>query len=241
LEIAREVQQQLLPREMPTLKGYSIEGICRSAFEVGGDYFDFFPLGKNQLGVVIADVSGKGTSASFYMAELKGIMMQLASDVRSPKSLLADLNRKLFGHIDRQAFVSMIYGILDISMQSFTFARAGHNSLLKLGKNGEYSFLTPPGIGIGLVVGEVFEENLQEISIPLKKDELLIFYTDGITEAMNDHKEEYGEERLLQISLKSKEKSVDKVKDDILESVDEFLGQCQAHDDQTMIVVKRLE
>jgi serine phosphatase RsbU (regulator of sigma subunit) len=226
---------------MPTLKGYSIEGVCRSAFEVGGDYYDFFPLGKNQLGIVIADVSGKGTSASFYMAELKGIMMQLSSDVRTPKLLLADLNHKLFGNIDRQAFVSMIYGIIDIKAKSFTFARAGHNSILKLGKNGDYSFLTPPGIGLGLVAGELFEENLEEISIPLKKDELLIFYTDGITEAMNDQKEEYGEERLLQTTLMSREKSVIEIKEDILESVDKFLGSCQAHDDQTMIVVKCLE
>jgi serine phosphatase RsbU (regulator of sigma subunit)/HAMP domain-containing protein len=241
LEIAREVQQQLLPRKMPTLEGYGIEGICRSAFEVGGDYFDFFTLEKNKLGVVIADVSGKGTSASFYMAELKGIMMQLASDIRSPKSLLIDLNHKLFGNIDRQAFISMIYGIIDTSAKTFTFARAGHNAILKLGQNGGHSFLTPPGIGLGLVAGEIFEKNLQEISIEIVKDDLLIFYTDGITEAMNEQKEEYGEERLLESSLLSKEKSVTEVKNDILDSVDEFLGPCQAHDDQTMIVVKCLE
>lgn len=241
LEIAREVQQKLLPREMPTLEGYSIEGICRSAFEVGGDYFDFFPLGNNKMGLVIADVSGKGTSASFYMAELKGIMMQLTSDVQSPKALLIDLNHKLFGNIDRQAFVSMIYGILDISLQSFTFARAGHNSLLKINKNGDHSFLTPPGIGLGLVAGDMFEEKLEEILISFKKDDLLIFYTDGITEAMNEQKEEYGEERLLESTLKNKNKSVGKIKTDILDSVDNFLGPCQAHDDQTMIVVKCLK
>ena len=238
LEIAREVQQQLLPREMPTLKGYSIEGICRSAFEVGGDYFDFFTLDKNKLGIVIADVSGKGTSASFYMAELKGIMMQLASDVRTPKALLTELNEKLFGNIDRQAFVSMIYGIIDSTAKSFTFARAGHNSLLYLSINGDYSFLTPPGIGLGLVSGVLFAENLKEVSIPLKKDEMLVFYTDGITEAMNDQKEEYGEERLLQVSLKCRVKTAPEVKNTILESVDSFLGSCQAHDDQTMIIVK---
>ena len=94
---------------------------------------------------------------------------------------------------------------------------------------------------MGLVAGEIFEKNLQEISIEIVKDDLLIFYTDGITEAMNERKEEYGEERLLESSLLSKEKSVEEVKNDILDSVDEFLGPCQAHDDQTMIVVKCLE
>jgi serine phosphatase RsbU (regulator of sigma subunit)/HAMP domain-containing protein len=238
LEIAREVQQQLLPREMPTLKGYSIEGICRSAFEVGGDYYDFFPLDKNKLGIVIADVSGKGISASFYMAELKGIMMQLTSDVRSPKALLSELNHKLFGSIDRQSFVSMIYGIMDINAKSFTFARAGHNSLLKLCGNGDYSILTPSGIGLGLIGGDVFEKNLQQISISLKKGEILVFYTDGISEAMNDQKEEYGEERLIETSLKCRGKTATEVKNNILESVDKFLGSRQAHDDQTMIIVK---
>jgi serine phosphatase RsbU (regulator of sigma subunit)/HAMP domain-containing protein len=241
LEIAREVQQQLLPGEMPILEGYAIDGICRSAFEVGGDYFDFFPLDQNKLGIVIADVSGKGTSASFYMAELKGIMMQLSSDIRSPKSLLIDLNQKLFGNIDRQAFISMIYGIIDTSEKTFTFARAGHNSLLKLSQIGDHSFLTPGGIGLGLVSGNKFVENLEEIIIPLVKDDLLIFYTDGITEAMNAQKEEYGEERLLKICLKIKEKTATEIQADILDSVDAFLGSCQAHDDQTMIVVKCLE
>jgi serine phosphatase RsbU (regulator of sigma subunit) len=226
---------------MPILEGYAIDGICRSAFEVGGDYFDFFPLDQNKLGIVIADVSGKGTSASFYMAELKGIMMQLSSDTRSPKSLLIDLNQKLFGNIDRQAFISMIYGIIDTSEKTFTFARAGHNSLLKLSQIGDHSFLTPGGIGLGLVSGNKFVENLEEIIIPLVKDDLLIFYTDGITEAMNAQKEEYGEERLLKICLKIKEKTATEIQADILDSVDAFLGSCQAHDDQTMIVVKCLE
>jgi serine phosphatase RsbU (regulator of sigma subunit) len=241
LEIAREVQQQLLPGKMPTLEGYSIEGICRSAFEVGGDYFDFFPLEQNKLGIVIADVSGKGTSASFYMAELKGIMMQLTSDILSPKSLLIDLNQKLFGNIDRRSFISMIYGILDTSESTFTFARAGHNSLLTLAQNENHAFLTPDGIGLGLISGEKFMENLEETIIPIVKDDLLIFYTDGITEAMNDLKVEYGEERLLETCLKSRGKTVADIQKDILDSVDAFLGSCQAHDDQTMIVVKCLE
>jgi serine phosphatase RsbU (regulator of sigma subunit)/HAMP domain-containing protein len=241
LEIAREVQQQLLPGEMPIFEGFSIEGICRSAFEVGGDYYDFFPLSENQLGIVIADVSGKGTSASFYMAELKGIMMQLSSDVRSPKSLLIDLNQKLFGNIDKQAFISMIYGIIDSSTKTFAFARAGHNSVLKLDQNGDYSFLTPGGIGLGLDSGNKFIENLEETIIPLENGDLLVFYTDGITEAMNDLKEEYGEERLLQICLKNNARTVTEIQTDILDSVDNFLGSCQPHDDQTMIIIKCLE
>jgi serine phosphatase RsbU (regulator of sigma subunit)/HAMP domain-containing protein len=241
LEIAREVQQQLLPAEMPTFDGFSIQGICRSAFEVGGDYFDFFPLEQNKLGIVIADVSGKGTSASFYMAELKGLMMQLASDVRSPKDLLINLNKKLFGNIDRQSFISMIYGVVDNSGKTFTFSRAGHNSILKLGKNGDYSFITPKGIGLGLAVGDKFNKHLEETSISFEKNDVLVFYTDGITEAMNEQKEEYGEERLLDVCKVSKDKNVTEMQNEILGSVDNFIGASQAHDDQTMIIVKCLD
>jgi serine phosphatase RsbU (regulator of sigma subunit) len=135
----------------------------------------------------------------------------------------------------------MIYGILDTSTKTFSFARAGHNAILKLSQDGDHSFITPSGIGLGLTEGKKFEQNLQETSIELVQEELLIFYTDGITEAMNDRNEEYGEQRLLKTSILSKQKSVTDIKNEILGSVDEFLGSCQAHDDQTMIVVKCLE
>ena len=241
LEIAREIQQKLLPSDIPDLNGFSIDGICKSALEVGGDYFDFFPLEKTKLGVVIADVSGKGTSASFYMAELKGIMMQLTLDIRSPKSLLIDLNKMLYGHIDRQVFISMIYGVIDTSERTFTFARAGHNAILKLDKIGNHSFITPEGIGLGLAIGDKFEKNLEETTIHLEKNELLVFYTDGITEAMNEKNEEYGEDRLLEICRLNRDKPVANIQADLLNSVDEFVGSCQPHDDQTMIIIKCLE
>jgi serine phosphatase RsbU (regulator of sigma subunit) len=226
---------------MPTFSGFSIKGICRSAFEVGGDYYDFFPIAQNKLGVVIADVSGKGTSASFYMAELKGLMMQLADDVRSPKELLINLNKKLFGNIDKQSFISMIYGVVDNSGKTFTFSRAGHNSILKLGYNGDYSFITPKGIGLGLVIGDKFNKHLEETTISIEKNDVLVFYTDGITEAMNEQKEEYGEERLLDVCKMSKDKSVVEIQNEILGSVDNFIGSAQSHDDQTMIIVKCLD
>ncbi|MFQ5584303.1 MAG: HAMP domain-containing protein, partial [Calditrichia bacterium] len=106
LEIAREVQQKLLPTRMPTYPGYQFDAVCESAQEVGGDYFDFFPLENDLLGIVIADVSGKGTSASFYMAELKGMMLQLTSNFTSPRLLLIELNKKLFLNLERRVFVT---------------------------------------------------------------------------------------------------------------------------------------
>lgn len=240
LEIAREVQRKLLPAKMPEADGFQFDGVCQSAFEVGGDYFDFFQLDENHLGVVIADVSGKGTSASFYMAELKGMMMQLAASYRSPKQLLIELNRMLFPSIGRHSFVTMIYGVIDIPAKKFTFSRAGHNPLLKIGLNGDYQFLTPPGIGLGLDTGEIFEKQLAEITIDLKAGETLVFYTDGITEARNISEDEFGEDRMLRTFLSAREREVVKLRESFLNSLEKFMVGAQPHDDITMVLIRCL-
>lgn len=241
LEIAREVQRKLLPAKMPEVEGFQFDGVCQSAYEVGGDYFDFFRLDENHLGVVIADVSGKGTSASFYMAELKGMMMQLAASYRSPKQLLIELNRMLFPSIGRHSFVTMIYGVIDIPARKFTFSRAGHNPLLKIGLNGDYQFLTPPGIGLGLDTGEIFEKQLAEITIDLKADETLVFYTDGITEARNTLEDEFGEDRMLRTFLSTREREVVKLRETFLDSLEKFMAGAQPHDDITMVLIRCLK
>lgn len=239
LEIAREMQRRLLPAHMPVVDGFCFEGICQSAYEVGGDYFDFFRLDETHLGVVIADVSGKGTSASFYMAELKGMMVQLTSVYRSPRQLLSELNRKLFGNIDRQSFITMIYGVLEIPAHRFVFSRAGHNSLLKIGTNGEHQFLTPAGIGLGLDPGDLFESCLEETALDLKPFETLIFYTDGLIEARNARQLEFGEEGLLRSCLAIGERNILQMRESILASLHGFMEGVQPHDDITMVMVQR--
>lgn len=238
LEIAREVQQKLLPEKMPEMDGFQFDGICQSAFEVGGDYFDFFPLEKGKIGIAIADVSGKGTSASFYMAELKGMMLQLTSHYLSPKQLLTELNRKLFGNIDRRSFVTITYAVIDTLKREITFSRAGHNSLLKLGTNGTYEFLTPSGIGLGLESGKIFHKELEELTLSLNCDETLVFYTDGITEARDLEKNEFGEARLVQTIQEKKSENVKKIREHLLKSLHQFLGGIPPHDDITMVLVK---
>ena len=238
LEIAREVQKKLLPAQMPEIPGFQIDGICQSAFEVGGDYFDFFELDNNQIGIAIADVTGKGTSASFYMAELKGMMVQLTTNYLSPKNLMVELNKKLFSNLDRQMFVTMTYAILDVENKRITFARAGHNPLLKIGVNGTHQFLTPSGIGLGLESGQLFKEKLEEITFDLDCTEILVFYTDGITEAMNLKLDEFGEERLLENLRGKKGENVIQMRKHLLKSLNQFLDGAPLHDDITMVLVK---
>jgi serine phosphatase RsbU (regulator of sigma subunit)/HAMP domain-containing protein len=238
LEIAREVQKKLLPDKMPEIPGFQIDGICQSAFEVGGDYFDFFRLNNNQIGIAIADVTGKGTSASFYMAELKGMMLQLTSNYLSPKNLLIELNTKLFGNLDRQMFITMTYAILDFQNRKVTFSRAGHNPLLRMGINGNHQFLTPSGIGLGLESGELFRDKLEEVTLNLDCTETLVFYTDGITEAMNPQLEEFGEERLLEILFVMRGENVIQMREHLLKSLNQFIAGATLQDDITMVILK---
>ncbi|MBN1409021.1 MAG: SpoIIE family protein phosphatase [Calditrichaceae bacterium] len=237
LEIARDIQQKLLPKSMPQIAGYAIEGFCSPTYEVGGDYFDFFELNDGKLGLVIADVSGKGASASFYMAQLKGMMMQSAGKFNSPKNLLIEINQKIYSSLDRNLFITMIYGILDTQNRELIISRAGHNALIHIKHDNMHTTFTPPGIGLGLDSGAVFKSELTEIRIKLENHDTLLFYTDGIIEAMNTKGEEFGEERLLQALLKSKASPIsDKLKT-IQEQLTCFLNGSKPQDDITMILI----
>ncbi len=127
LEIARQVQQSLLPVEEPRLDGLQVFGLCLPAQKVGGDYYDYFVIDEKRLGVAVADVSGKGTSAAFYMAEIKGMMSAMTHLIHSPKELLLRLNRLLNRNVDKRVFATMIYGVVDVDARTFTYVRAGHN------------------------------------------------------------------------------------------------------------------
>lgn len=241
LEIAREMQRNLLPEKMPQLANFQFDAICQPAQEVGGDYYDFFQLDEHRLGVVIADVSGHGTSASFYMAEIKGMMLQLTSSYLSPKNLLRELNDKLYHHIHRNMFITMIYGVLDTRKNDFHFVRAGHNALLKIDASCEHHFMIPPGIALGLDAGTVFDSLLEEVTVKLDRGETLVFYTDGLTEAMNQQKDCFGEERLLKCLTNHQLQDALQMRISIIESLGDFMAGSQPHDDITMVLLRRTQ
>ncbi|MFZ0391481.1 MAG: SpoIIE family protein phosphatase [Calditrichia bacterium] len=241
LEIAREVQQRLLPARMPDIPGFQLDGVCRPAREVGGDYFDFFHLDDHRWGVLIADVSGKGTSASFYMAEIKGMMTQLTSGLLSPRAILSRLNSKLYQNVDRRVFVTMIYGILDTEEKQFTYARAGHNALLKMSGNGSPQTFTPPGIGLGLESGKIFDDRLEERSVGLKEGEYLLLYTDGVVEAMNSRNEPFGEKQLLQFMQHTNSADAASIRQKLMDTLADYTGEAMPSDDITIVVVRRSE
>ncbi len=239
IEIARNVQLSFLPRRNPATKGMEIASICIPATEVGGDYFDFIQLADDRLGVVIGDVSGKGISAAFHMTLTKGFLKSQAKSSLSPREVLINLNELFYENVERGTFISMIYGIFDLKARKLTFARAGHNPiLLKKGSEEELESLCPKGLALGLDKGDVFAHQIDEYTIGIDSNDVLLFYTDGFSEAMNQQREEFGEHRLQEILARSFRLSAENIINEVKAHIFDFVGTAEQHDDMTMIVIR---
>ncbi|MBN1480931.1 SpoIIE family protein phosphatase [candidate division KSB1 bacterium] len=240
LEIARRVQQRLLPTHEPNLPGLAIAGLCVPAAEVGGDYYDYFYIDGKRIGLAIADVSGKGTSAAFYMAEIKGMMTSMANLIASPKELVMQLNKYLNKNIDKRVFTTMIYGVIDIETREFVYVRAGHNAVLvkRMNKAQDVDIFIPRGMGLGLVDDDTFRETTEEHHIRFDAGDLLLLYTDGISEAMNIKREEFGEEQLYTLMATNHVTNVHEMQQKILRCVNDFVQDAKQHDDITMIIAQ---
>lgn len=240
LRIARQIQMSLLPAETVTLPGLRIAALCLPAAEVGGDYYDLLPLSDTRLGVLVADVSGKGTSAALYMAELKGLVLSLSRIHESPARLLGEANRILSANMDSRSFVTMTYAVVDTERGSMRYARAGHNPLIHFdAAAGRTRLLTPPGLGLGLdKQGDQFEQILEEAEVPMGKGDVFLFFTDGLSEAMNTKAELFGEDRLRGLLEQSESWGTEEIKEHILAGIRAFVGEAAQHDDMTLVLLK---
>ena len=242
LRIARGIQMSLLPQGELSVPGLAVAALCAPAREVGGDYYDFFPLGEGRLGMLIADVSGKGTSAALYMAELKGLMLSLSRIHRSPRALLIEADRIIARHLDNRSFITMIYAVIDVPAQTLTCARAGHTPFICIPADAgrRARVLAPSGMVLGLNLdnGERFERLLTEVTIPLQEGDLLFFFTDGISEAMAGDGSFFGESRLAAFLEQHAEETPQTIRDRLLEEVETFAGDQPQHDDITMVILK---
>lgn len=237
LDVAREMQMKLMPRTLPKNEYLDIASIFIPAFEVGGDYYDFFKLKENKLGFVIADVSGKGISAAFIMAEIRGVFESLVDLLMSPKEILTKTNMILKRSLDSKSFVTATFGVFDFNENKVFLSRAGHCPLILI-RNGvavEYRF---GGIGLGLNYTELFGNIIEEVTIDLIKDDLLIFYTDGITEAKNENLEDFGIDSLKKIILEEVNSDVEGIANKIVKEVTIYSQNSPQHDDITLVVFK---
>ena len=237
LDLARKIQQGLFPKANPKVSSLDISGVSVPALSVGGDYYDFIQLDANKILAVVADVSGKGMSAALYMSKVQG-MVQLAAHIyKTPKEMLININRRIFDGMDRRSFITMILALFDMKKKEVRICRAGHNKAL-FNLNGRIRFLEGGGIGLGLERGPVFEDAIEEIRIPIKPDSLFLFYTDGVTEAMNEEKQQLGEESIVDLLKVKRHLSAESIQHAILTKVEKFRGSAEQHDDVTMIIVK---
>ncbi len=176
LEIARDVQMSFLPVKNPQFKGLDIAAKCIPALEVGGDYYDFVRLDESRLGIIIGDVSGKGTQAAFYMTLTKGFVKALSKTIKSPSEFLIQINELFYENVERGTFISMIYGIFDLKENTLTFSRAGHNPVLaRQSDKNEIELLNPVGLALGLEKGQIFSRTIKELKVTCVPVMLLYF------------------------------------------------------------------
>ncbi len=239
LDVAREVQESFLPRAMPEVAGLDIAAMCLAAYEIGGDYYDFIKLEPGKLAVVVGDVSGKGTQAAFYMTLTKGFVQTLSREGLGPAEVMRRLNMLFCENVTRGTFISMIYGVFDVEARAFTFARAGHNPvILKRSPSQEPDMVQPTGLAIGLVTGARFDDTIEERTLDLRIGDVLVFYTDGFSEAMNQAKDQYGDDRLARKVSDLGQRSATEILHAVAEDVHHFVESAGRHDDMTMVVVK---
>jgi serine phosphatase RsbU (regulator of sigma subunit)/putative methionine-R-sulfoxide reductase with GAF domain len=251
LELAHDIQRSLLPPETPQPPGYQIVYRWRSAHEVGGDFFDFIPLPTGNLGIVVADVSDKGIPAALYMMFARTLLRAVAFSGREPAAILARTNELIVADSTSDFFVTVYYSVLDARNHTLTYASAGHN--LALYAPGEASEPRPPlghfagsrqaqpMITAGIALGIVVPATIEQQSLTLAPGDVVLFYTDGVTESENPQGEQFGEARLAQLLCTHRHEPVEAIADAIEAAVRAFVGPAAQADDFTLVLVKRTE
>jgi serine phosphatase RsbU (regulator of sigma subunit) len=235
LELAREIQRSSLPRRFPHIPGFQCTARSQPAHEVGGDFYDVIVLPKGRVGLVMADVSGKGIAAALYMALTRSLVHAEAKRSSSPRRVLLNVHRLLTEISEADMFVSVFYGILDPATGCLSFARAGHDQpLFYQASSGECDFLQAAGMVLGLV-GTV---KLEEAQKQMQRGDALVLYTDGITEANSTSNEFFGLERLRDTVCAAGQLGAEGMSDAIFERTEHFQAGAAQHDDMAVLVVK---
>ena len=240
LSHAKEIQQRLLPRTIPNIKGFEFHQIYISAKEVGGDYYDVMPVDGSNLALLVADVSGKGIPGSMVMAETRTILRIIRNNVLSSKRIMSAANKYLAEDIKPGMFVTMMYCILNVIDKTMLVSSAGHNPLMIQRATGEFIKVNPKGIALGFDKGPIFDKVIAEQKIQLYPGDRVVLYTDGVVESMNINREEYSEERLEEFVQKNSKLSSKNFVDKLMADVASHQGQAEQHDDITVLTFKVL-
>jgi serine phosphatase RsbU (regulator of sigma subunit) len=237
--VARRAQESMLPQTPPSVPGYSIAASCTPSLEVGGDLYDFLKLPDGRIGLGVADVSGKGVPAALYMTLTKGLMAAITKNNSQLASVVENVNRHLHGVTRKKVFVTMALGFLDPEKRVLECVRAGHNPMVwRQPSLNETTLVAPGGLGLGITAGRVFGAQLKVAELALTEGDAVVFYSDGITEAMNRDLEQFGEQRLMDAVKRTDRLDAAASRDAILAEVREFLGGVHPQDDMTLVVLR---
>jgi len=234
LEVARQVQLELLPARDPELDGFDISAYNFPTEEVSGDYYDWVRIYDDQIGIVIADVSGKGVPAALLMAFLRASLRAATHIGYAPHISMSKVNYLLWESIERNQFVTAFYGILDATNRTIAYSNAGHNPALLMDKDGTARFEERGGVPLGMFRDTRYYEYFETI----EPGQMLVLYTDGVTEAMNSAGEEYGKERLVDAARQARDMTAREIIEFIHRDVIEWTEGLGAHDDVTFFIVK---
>lgn len=237
LQLARKIQENLLPKCIPDMNNLDICGIMKPAMMVGGDYFDLITVSNNKLFVIVGDVSGKGLSAALYMTKLQTMVSMLCTDKITPREVLIELNKKIYGVMEKKSFITISIALFDTEERTVRISRAGHMPVI-LVKNGAIVNYKSPGIGVGLDSGKIFEETLVEEVINLEKGQIYSFYSDGVVEEMNEHNDLYGTENYSVTIQNNQSKQSSEIMEEVFTSLKTFRGKREQSDDITVVIVK---
>ncbi len=235
LDVASQMQQSILPKSFPQGSDFEVYASMKPARAVGGDFFDFMRLEGGVLGLAVADVSDKGVPAALFMMSSRTLLKGAAIGLGSPSEVLAEVNNLLCEDNETAMFVTLIYAVYDPSNRKLTFANGGHNTPVLIDADGNATRLPLTG---GVALGLVPDLEYQQMTITLSPGDHIIFYTDGVTEAMNESEEEYGMDRLENLFSKSRPSEARAVNDAIFDSVMDFAGDAAQSDDITCMTLR---
>jgi sigma-B regulation protein RsbU (phosphoserine phosphatase) len=235
LNIARAIQQSFLPQKDPQIVGYQVTGRNVSSGEVGGDYYDFIPIVGSHTGIAIGDVSGKGMPAALIMASMRASLIAEIRNNYSIRTICAKVNSLLWESLDPGNYVTAVYGVLDSRNHIFTFSNCGHNPPILLKADDTVELLRDGGPILGVAKDSIYEER----AVVVSPGDVIVLYTDGVTEVFNEKGEEFGVDRLVEVVREHKRRTVGEIQDEIYRAVMGFCSPDHVFDDLTMIVIKR--
>ena len=239
LKIAKAVQKSLLPDHPEQGDYFEMAAFSESADEVGGDYYDTLRISESKVSGIIADVSGKGTTAAFHMSQMKGIFHSLAQDAAEPIQFFSRANKALAHCLERGSFISAVYFVMDKVSRTVSYARAGHCPVLYFNqKENKTHYLSDKGAALGMIRNNDYDSRINTCTIGWSSGDIMILYTDGITEARNAANEEFGYDRLRELLVLHQNKTAAEIQQEIVHTLYNFCGSDQLNDDHTMLIIK---